>query len=145
MKLFSYGTLQDLDVLDIVAGIESFERLGVAWLENHQARKLIGENYPVLVESKGHRLRGIIIESSSEFFWKRVDFFEQDYLKKEVTASLHDKDVECFVFSEEPGKDLSEDEWVFDVWHKKKQERKAYLDRCREFMDMFGKVERAKW
>lgn len=145
MKLFSYGTLQDLDVLDIVAGKEPFERLGVAYLENHQARKLIGENYPVLVEAPNIKLRGTIIESTSDIFWKRVDFFEQDYLKKEVIAALDGNEIECFVFSEEPGKDLSEEEWIFDVWHKQKRERKAYLDRCREFMDMFGKVERAKW
>lgn len=145
MKLFSYGTLQDLDVLDIVAGNEPFERLGVAWLKNHQARKLIGENYPVVVEKEGARLRGVVISSRSETFWKRVDFFEQDYLKKEVTVSLDDNEVECFIFSEEPGKDLSDEEWVFDVWHQQKQERIAYLDRCREFMGMFGKVERAKW
>ena len=145
MKLFSYGTLQDLDVLDIVASNEPFERLGPAYLENHQAKKLIGENYPVVVEKEGAKLRGVVISSGSETFWKRVDFFEQDYLKKEVTVSLHNSPTRCFIFSEESGKDISEEEWTFNEWHMRNQERNAYLERCRNFMDMFGKVERAKW
>lgn len=145
MKLFSYGTLQDLDVLDIVAGKQPFERLGVAYLKDHQARKLIGENYPVVVETPGVNLRGVVIESESETFWKRVDWFEQDYLKKNVIVSLNDQDESCFIYSEEPGKNLSEEEWLFDEWHRQKKERRAYLDRCKTFMELFGKVDRAEW
>ena len=146
MNLFSYGTLQDLDVLDIVAGNEAYERLGLAWYDNHTTRRVEGEDYPILVEENGAKLKGTVITSSSELFWKRIDFFEQDYNKKDITVSLHDKPIECFIFTEEVGKIQSSDVWTLDEWQlMNRKDRREFLERCQNFMNQFGKVERGIW
>ncbi len=146
MNLFSYGTLQDLDVLDIVAGGEPFERLGVAWLSGHTAKKLIGENYPVLVKDENEKLKGSVITSSSDLFWKRIDFFEQDYQKKNITVTLHDQELECFIFTEEAGKEQTSEIWTLDEWQlQNRKERRAFLERCQNFMSQFGKVDYGIW
>ena len=146
MNLFSYGTLQDLDVLDIVAGGEPYERLGLAWYDDHTTRRVEGEDYPILVEEVGTKLKCTVITSSSKVFWDRIDFFEQDYDKKNISVNLHGKTVNCFIFTEEVGKVQSSDVWTLDEWQlMSRKERREFLQRCQEFMDQFGKVDRGIW
>ncbi|MCO4754408.1 MAG: gamma-glutamylcyclotransferase [Bacteriovoracaceae bacterium] len=143
MRLFSYGTLQDHDVLKIVASTEKFNILGAGTLQGFKALYVENEEYPILSPCKDSLIPGTIIDSISEEFWKRVDFFEQNYEKIEKEIATENSSLNCFVFSEEFGKTTIGREWDFVEWQS--LYKVPYLERSKKFMGLYDKGLSGVW
>lgn len=88
MDLFFYGTLRHMPLLKIVLG-ERFEAIALheATLSGHQARAIVGEDFPMIVEMDG-RAEGLFCAGLSDEDVARLNYYEGgfNYELRDVTV-----------------------------------------------------------
>lgn len=118
MRFFFYGTLQDIPLLEcVIARAASGLSFEPAWVEGYAARRAVNETFPVLVESPGARLPGVLTGGLSGADMARIRFFEDSfYESSRVTAhaAAGPETAEMFLLTD-PSQ-AADDPWTFEAW-----------------------------
>jgi hypothetical protein len=90
LPFFFFGTLCDADVLALVIGRRPDpSRSEPAWLADHHALYVAGENYPTLRPQPGATVEGLLVRDLSEQEVARLCYYEgADYLLAELSVRL---------------------------------------------------------
>jgi len=140
-SMFFYGTLCDLELLEIVLDRPGSEiTFFPATLHDHAAYWATTQNYPVIVPEAGTQTQGLYLPDLSEVDIARLDFYESGFVYEPVPVDVetpmgtqrvliyycHDRSV------------VSDRRWELIDWQRDwgKTIRRA----IRELMDQFGKV-----
>lgn len=122
--LFAYGTLQIAEVLNLILGGDVFEEVvaGNAFLSEHQAFYVEGEDYPILKKVSGHTVPGILLRLYPNQLEKIVLYEDpEDYELKsfEVHLDIHKQESSCaLVFWPKEKLKISDQPWSLGEWHK---------------------------
>lgn len=89
-SLFVYGSLRVPEIREALLGEEK-EQIDLVRLEGHRAFRLQQRRYPALLPDAGSTTEGtLIIGELSEYDWKILDAFEDEYIRKPVTVLVPD-------------------------------------------------------
>lgn len=92
MRYFFFGTLMDIDALELVFGHRvEIDRLRPACLDGYLRRVSMEESYPVLVPAPGAVVEGMLLDDVTTAEAARVSFFEEtEYETDLVTVTTTD-------------------------------------------------------
>ena len=138
--IFFYGSLRDLELLEIVLG----RRIDPADLEpvhadGFAARRLATEMYPMLVPTPGERAEGVLFRQAAEADITRLAFFEEaEYDLTPITVITADgpREVRHFRATDKPAG--STRGWDFATWCV--DHRASAIETAREYMHHFGRL-----
>ena len=139
LPYYFFGTLRDADLRALVFG-RSFEppALVEAGLADHTLRRMVGEDYPVLVPAAGEAVAGLCVHGVTGSERRRLRWFEGDeYDEREVeVVSVDGATVNARLFAASTRVAASAESWDFERW----QERhKAFLiERVRVYMSFMA-------
>ena len=138
--LFSFGTLRDLDVLAIVTDQPTGLHLKPAYVRDRALHQVEGEDFPVMVTSKGGRVDGVLIEGLTDKAFDRVVFFEgEEYVLDIVDVSIDDgSQVRAHYFKEASVYTIRATGWEYQQWNS--HEKAEFLDRTARYMKWYGMV-----
>ncbi len=142
--LFFYGTLRDPAMLEAVLGrAVDPGALEPAAAEDHVARRLVDEDYPMLVPAPGRRAEGVLLAGATEADIDRIAFFEEaEYALAPITVATARGPAEALCFRGTDKPKAATAEWDFDAWWQ--HHRPAALEATREYMDHFGRMSAAE-
>ena len=135
---FFFGSLRDRDILLAVSG-QGARHLAFrdGRLSDHALHRVAQENYPLLVESPGESVPGLIVSGLTTPEIERISFFEDSYYRpRPLDIVTADGVQKCHVFGSE---DLSEDSgeaWSFEAWSP--EERAVFRLVTEAFMSRYG-------
>jgi len=111
-KVFVYGTLLDIDVLETVLTAPlSIHDLGTYALDDYQAVLALNEVFPILISKPGHKIYGQVIEVSNKDLL-RLDYYEgEGYNRVEAMVSSNDITINVFVYMPNELLNFSSIEW----------------------------------
>ncbi|MEO0618861.1 MAG: gamma-glutamylcyclotransferase family protein [Pseudomonadota bacterium] len=142
--MFFFGTLMDLDVLEIVSG-QSRAQLtcAPASAEGVVQRNVIGQDFPVLVDAPGAHMTGRIVYGLTETARDRILFYEgEEYRVCDITVRTADGGkVACHYFADNAVYEISDVPWDFDAWQR--TQKTEFLSRARRFMALYGTMSAA--
>lgn len=139
--MFFYGTLCDLDLLEIVldrprAAITMFP----ATLRNHAAYWAASQNYPVIIPEDGQDTHGLYLPDLSQTDVARLDFYESGFVyePETVVAETPLGPKEVLIYYCHDMSEVSDRRWDLRDWQRDwgLTIRRAIV----ELMDQFGKV-----
>jgi ADP-ribose pyrophosphatase len=138
-SMFFYGTLCDMDMLEIVLG-RSRDTIDVvdAQLADHAVYWAIGQNYPVIVPQTGSVARGIYVTDLSVRDVSRLDYYESGFVYEPqdvvITTKLGERTVSIYACTDMDY--VSDHVWDFTDW----QDRYGIMMRAAgaELMEHFG-------
>lgn len=140
MRCFFYGVLRDRPLLRRVLGRGCADvSFTPAWIAGYAARRAAGEAYPVLIESPGARLDGVLAGGLTEPDMARIRFFEDPfYALSSVTAHTGAGPETCRALISTDPAEASESPWAFETWPE--HERAVLRHMAEAFMDMAGRM-----
>lgn len=139
-SLFFYGTLRDLELLDIVLG-RDHARITPATLPGFGVYWAKGNAFPMAVAEQGARAEGVLIEGVSQDELDRLDFYEGGFAYETVEVDVGGvKSVR--VFLPEPGLWEVGAPWSLTDWQAKWGA--VVREGAREVMSYFGKLDPAR-
>jgi len=138
-RFFFFGTLMDLDVLEIVLGRKlRAQRLHPARLEGFHAYMAHDEDVPVLVSASGSSVGGVVIDELSADDQTRIAFFEDSEYSYEVRPVIVNDVVSvqakvhvqsCLIANQER-------DWHYVSW--RQSEKPLFLILARQWMRHLG-------
>lgn len=140
--LFTYGSMQDVEVLGIVLGRPVDASIyRPAYLAGHRVMCVPEETYPVLVESAGTRASGALISGLTEPDLARVRFFESEEYElvyRDVHLERGETQSALVCVEGRIGKmDTTLEPWTLPVW--RARHKKTFLTLIAAFMSVYGK------
>lgn len=138
--IFFFGSLRDLDLLQIVMGREVAEASAPpARAFGYSTRRLADESYPILVETANGEVEGRLLMDCAPADLARLEYFEEaEYGLAEIQVTTADGPVGAQYFAA-TGKAMETDlSWSFDDW--RRRDRAVALLAAREYMDHYGRV-----
>jgi gamma-glutamylcyclotransferase (GGCT)/AIG2-like uncharacterized protein YtfP len=116
MKIFTYGTLMDPEIMYQVCGRKYLA--GKATLKDYMRKTLTGEVYPGITERRGCSVDGIVYFDVTAESIKRLDIFEGSfYQRTEVVVACDDGrklPSQTYVITAQSLHRLSNDDWSFE-------------------------------
>jgi len=138
-SMFFYGTLCDMDMLEIVLG-RSRDTIDVvdAQLADHAVYWAIGQNYPVIVPQTGSVARGIYVTDLSVRDVSRLDYYESGFVyeRQDVVIKTKMSERTVSVYACTDMNYVSDRVWDLTDW----QDRYGIMMRAAgaELMEHFG-------
>ena len=138
-RLFSFGTLRDDEVLEVVLGrsTSDIERIP-ARLRGYRVARLPDESYPVLIESDGDAVEGLLLCGLTELDFDRISFFENaEYGLETCRVELADStEVEAVFCSEGATNEGPRTPWTLEDWQR--TEKQKFMEIISRYMKLFG-------
>ncbi len=141
LPLFTFGTLQDADVLEVVLERAAAEVERVpARLRGYRIARLPDESYPVLVESRGDSANGLLLRGLSEVDFHRISFFENaEYKLEHCRVELTDaSEVDAVYCSEGVTNSGLREPWSLEAWQR--SEKPKFIEEVRRYMQLYGNL-----
>lgn len=142
--LFSFGTLMDIDLLSCVTSVGK-EKLVVkqAALAGYLQRNVIGEDFPVIIESEGSSTSGVVIYGLNQLAFERIFFYEGNeyYLAPVDVVDTENSIIHASVFLSTGVYQTGSESWSFDQW--RQHEKADFIKRVDHYMKYFGKLSAA--
>lgn len=139
--LFSFGTLMDTDLLELVCEQALSElQLEPATLNDFKPCWVENDHFPVLVSERGAVTNGVIIRGLSELAQQRIIFFEGGEFAVNTLMVVNSAGLAETVnyFADTQRLLISERVWLLNDWQ---QLTKAdTLPRVQRYMQCFGKM-----
>lgn len=136
--LFSFGTLQDADVFDLVTGGLSFERSPrrTAWLPDHRVVNAIDGPHPVLQPASGEWAPGLLFHDLPESVLERIAWFEwPEFRAERKTVVCEDARRTSVCFMPDQTWPASQTPWSLEAWRREqKTELLAYAELMMDFL-----------
>ncbi len=118
--IFIFGTLRDLDHLEIVLGRRHEGRPAV--LENMRVSLSKDVELPLLAEAPGRQADGLLLDGLTNAELERLDFYERifDYVLQPLEVMCDGAAVAAQAYRPAPGRfEPSERDWLLKVWQSK--------------------------
>ena len=145
LALFSFGTLMDAELLELVCqqSIGSLV-LEPAKVNDYARRWVIDDHYPVLVPEKGRETKGLIIRGLSSESLDRIVFFEgEEFTVQHIEVSRENDLTETVkYFADTHRKVISDTDWSMDEWQR--TTKPDTLPRVRRYMQCYGRMSAAE-
>ncbi|MCY4333050.1 MAG: gamma-glutamylcyclotransferase [Litoreibacter sp.] len=137
LPVFLFGTLRDLDLLEIVAG-GSLDWCDADLLD-HRVAVANGQSFPILTEQPGSATRGLLINPQPEHL-ARLDFYESPYSYTRQPVSVHVGDETIDAETYRPEVELWEpgEDWLLERWQR--DHGPLMREAALEIMDDMGRV-----
>ena len=142
LPLFSFGTLMDDGVLELVSG-QSRSDLHVepVVLVDHVQREVIGESFPVLLPQPGGRAPGTLIFGLNQTAMQRILFFEgEEYALDALEVELDGRPVAACHFRDANTYRTGDRTWDLGTWQQ--SSRAEFLPRARRYMALYGTMSK---
>ena len=138
-RMFFFGSLRDLDLLEIVIGRAPHGlALADGHLEDHAVHCVAGEPFPMLVAREGARAHGLLVEGLGPQEVDRISFYEDvDYALSPVAVHAEGARVEAHAYLALETLTDSGTPWDLVRWQ---AEEKAFMLLCAEEMMRFHGV-----
>ena len=141
-SMFFYGTLCDLDLLEIVLDRPRSQILMYpATLNDHAAYWAKTQNYPVIVPQVGAVTHGLYLPDLSDLDRERLDFYESGFVyepeRVEVQTPLGPRDV--YIYYCHDSSVVSDRLWNLAEWQVNWGQTIRHA--IRELMEQFGKID----
>lgn len=142
-SLFFYGTLRHLPLLNVVMGTQAVEgKMHDAVLDGHQARRVKGADFPMIIEMPGET-PGVLFEGLSDDDIARLNFYEGgfEYELRDVQVQTDDGLCDAQVYF--PIADFEDD----GVWELSQWEARfgaLTVRAAQEVMSYFGEIDDAQ-
>jgi len=143
--LFAFGTLMDPDVLGIVLGAGAAAwRTMPARVHDRARRWVVDDHYPVLVESPGVHVDGLLIHGLAETALDRIRFFEGEEfaLAPIVVRDTDDDEIDARYFADTGRKDIADIAWSLADWQT--STKSDTLPRVHRYMACYGTMSIAE-
>lgn len=135
--LFSFGTLQDSEVFNVVTGGLSLEQVPrqTAWLPDHRVVNAIDGPHPVLQPAAGEWAPGLLFHDLPERALDRIAWFEWPEFRADRRTVVTEKDrLPCACFMPEQTWPASRTPWSITTWQEtEKTELLAYAELMMDF------------
>lgn len=140
MTYFFFGTLRDLDVLEVVIGRSvSNGDVKAAEISGYRLVRVIDESYPALVGDADGRVEGVFVSGLKAMEIERLAWFEgKEYMPKAVEVRLTESGEGMEASIQVPTQHLetTDDDWEFQSW--KRNEKEHLISLTRAHMALFG-------
>lgn len=141
MAFFFFGTLRDLDVLEVVIGRRiSVSDVRPAKISGYRLVRVVDESYPTLVADANRRVDGVIVSGLKVAEVDRLAWFEgKEYAPRAVEVWLtgSSERMEASVHMPTRHLETTDDDWDFQRWQR--SEKRHLVSRTRRHMALFGK------
>lgn len=114
--VFLYGTLLDLELLEIVLGYTP--DVVSASLHNHRSTWVEKQAFPMIYALEGHQADGVCLKDASAEDLARLNFYEGpfSYALKGVQVHCGDQTIEAQTYFPTPGRYQPGEDWNIDAW-----------------------------
>lgn len=138
--IFFFGSLRDLDLLQIVLGRAVAEDAVIdARAPGFSTRRLAEESYPILVESEGAEAPGRVLLDYDAADLARLEYFEEaEYGLEDIQVTTANEPMDARYFAATGKATHTDLSWDFAHWQR--QDRAVALFAAREYMDHYGAV-----
>lgn len=118
MTFFFFGTLRDQELLGSVIGRTAAHLTFIdGWISGFASRRAKDETFPVLIEKKGARLPGVVVEGLSDEDVSRIRFFEDTFYEASpVIVETKEGERSARMFLVTDPDQATEDVWSFESW-----------------------------
>lgn len=143
--LFSFGTLMDTELLELVCEqAVSTLQIEPAEVRDHVRRWVIDDHYPVLVPEPGSHTQGLIIRGLSEIAMDRIVFFEgEEFTVQPIEVVRESGELEGVeYFADNHRKNISDTDWSLPEWQR--TTKPDTLQRVVVYMACYGKMSPAE-
>ncbi|MDJ0956205.1 MAG: gamma-glutamylcyclotransferase family protein [Arenicellales bacterium] len=138
--LFVFGTLMDLDVLNIVLGRKIEEPfLRSATLAGFRCVRISDETYPVLVAQPNAIVEGCVLQDLTKTDWSRIRFFESyEYELEPCRIDVEGEGVIEAVYCSEGITAGTFESWILPWWQK--HHKSNFLHLISAYMSLYGQA-----
>lgn len=140
-RYFFFGTLTDLDVLELVLNREVPPgSLAPARLDGYRRVRIMRDSFPILVADPDGAVEGVVFTTASPEEDARILFFEDyDYDMEPCRPRLADGQViEATFCGAEEGVQGSDEPWDLDRWAAR--HKAGFLELSRIYMACYGRM-----
>jgi hypothetical protein len=142
MRLFFFGSLMDLDVLEVILDrpVPPAEVVP-ARLDGYQRVRVRGETYPMLVPHPGSSVAGMAVGPLRPPELARVQYFEggEYALAAHAVTAADGTRLEAFLFHAASHLQHDGTPWDFAAWQR--LHKPVFLDMAQAWMALFGQAE----
>ncbi|MFK7993139.1 MAG: gamma-glutamylcyclotransferase family protein [Granulosicoccus sp.] len=139
LPLFSFGSLMDNELLEMVSGMPASSlAMQLCYALGVVQHCVQDESYPVLVDCPGERAEGLLIKGLTPLAMDRILFFEgHQYLFDKLTVYSDDGTSQsaCY-FRDASVYETTAHPWSFQHWLQ--HDKQEMLERTQRFMQLFG-------
>ncbi len=143
--LFTFGTLMDPEVLQLVSGqsVKTMVR-EPAEVAGHARRWVLDDHYPVLVANAACRTSGLIIRGLEPEAMQRIEFFEGEEFSLELmqVERLGGHAERVSYFASNHRQPISDQEWLLEEWQRTTKQHT--MPRVERYMQCYGRMSVAE-